>query len=687
MIAENKTYTITSPIYYINYYPHLGTAYTTVLTDVLARYHRSRGRGVFFLTGTDENGEKVMRAGQDRGLTPRQFVDEMSLAYKTAWNGLDISYDRFIRTVDEDHVRAVTRLFTTLQERGDIYKGRYEGWYCVHDETFILDAPDGKCPECGRPVERAARDAYFFALSKYTDRLLELYERQPDFVQPESSRNEVVRFIRDGLRDMCISRTNNGWGIPVPGDPEHVVYVWFDALVNYIAACGYPDDPERFERLWPASLHVVGKDILVRFHATLWPATLIGAGLALPRQILAHGWLLVDGQKMSKSRIAQQISKWHEDGSASLTITGLRPDELVRSLQEVAEIPREKTSIAVDALRYFLVRDLPPGADAEFSPDRIVERYNADLANDVGNLLNRALSMLQRYRDTVVPRACAPSVAAAPLVNAAAAAYEALEPGEALAQVSKLIAAGNHLIDDRKPWNLQKEGRQAELDETLYSCGEICRIAAVLMAPVMPSVAREILRQLGIPDDPGELLWERTAWGRWETGSRALTPEPIFPRIEARKAGGAQSGKNAATKTERGQTEPNRPAASSKESDRGTETGAESGAEIAEISIEEFQRLHFRIATIREAEKVEGARKLIRLTLDLGDEQRQIVSGIADQYSPEELVGRQIAVIVNLKPATIRGVKSFGMLLAADAEGSAILLQPDRPVPPGSPVR
>ncbi|MDQ2730682.1 MAG: methionine--tRNA ligase [Armatimonadota bacterium] len=686
-----KSFTITTPIYYINDHPHLGTAYTTILADVLARFHRAQGEDVFFLTGTDENGEKIIRAAQDKGLSPRELVDTMSAQYRSAWETLDISYDRFIRTTDPDHVEAVQRLFSHLQQTGDIYKGRYEGWYCVHDETFFVDAPDGLCPECKRPLEKVQRDSYFFKLSRYAQQLLDLYESNPQFVVPEIRRNEVVRFIQDGLRDMSITRTraeNNAWGIPVPGDPNHVVYVWFDALVNYIAAAGYPDNPARLDQYWPAAVHIVGKDILVRFHATLWPAMLMGIGLALPKQIMAHGWLMINDRKMSKSLIEQQLSQWKQDPNAPLKVTSLRPGEIVRSLQEVAAIPDEKSAIAVDALRYFLVRDLPPGADAEFSLDRLVERYNSDLANDLGNLLNRTLSMLQRYRQGLVPQPAegpmTPIIAEA--VEAAGEAFRELLPSEAVGHAWKIITASNHYIDEKKPWVLQKESRQEELDVVLYGCAEACRVAAVTMASVMPSASREILRQLGCPGDPRETQWDHTGWGGLKAGQQTLPPEPVFPRIEApRRDSGSQKDQrkdsNITDSTMKTPLSDSTAPAAASASSAATEKAAD------EISIDEFARVQIRIATIKNAERVEGARKLLRLILDVGDEERQIVSGIADQYEPEALIGRQIAVIVNLKPATIRGVQSFGMLLAADSEGKVILLQPDSPAAPGSRVR
>ncbi|MCA1596834.1 MAG: methionine--tRNA ligase subunit beta, partial [Chloroflexi bacterium] len=594
--------------------------------------------------------------------------------YRAAWIGLSISYDRFIRTTDDDHVRAVQHVFQKLQQNGDIYKGVYEGWYCVPCETFFTDAPDDVCPECGRPVDRVRQDAYFFALSRYQDRLLKLYQEQPEFVVPTFRRNEVVRFIEQGLRDMCVTRQRTGWGIPVPGDPSHVIYVWFEALVNYLAACGYPDDRDRLTNYWPAGLHVVGKDILVRFHATLWPAMLMGLGEALPRQILAHGWLMIDGQKMSKSRMAEQIAKWSGESRGPLTVVSLRPDELVRSLQEQAGIPLDRNPIAVDALRYFLVRDLPPGADSEFSPDRLVERYNSDLANDLGNLLNRTLSMLQRYRDSGIPAVSEGPLAdeAGRAVERARAAYEGQQAAEALHAAWDLVGAANQHIAREQPWVLHREGRDGELDTVLYALGEVCRVTAVIAAPVMPSAALEILRQLGLPAGPAELLWERTSWGGWPADGQA--PAATDSTRQEQRAPSSASKERSSTVDAPGAAPGAAPVVAPADTP-------------AEITIEDFARVRLRVATIREAERVEGAKKLLRLTVDLGDEQRQIVSGIAEVYTPESLIGRQVAIIVNLKPATIRGVKSYGMLLAADLDGKAILLQPDQQVPPGSPVR
>jgi len=646
---SDKTYYVTTPIYYVNDVPHIGNAYPTIHADVMARFQKLRGRDVFFLTGTDENATKVAAAARDRGVPVNEYVDKLTDQFKEAWAKLDIQYDDFIRTTEPRHIRVVEAIFSRLLEQGDIYKGRYEGWYCIPCETFFAEGElvEGKCPECGRNVEWVQEENYYFKLSAYSDRLLEYIESHPRFLQPEFRKNEVVSFIKQGLRDISITRQNQGWGIPVPGDPSKVIYVWFDALINYISAIGYLSDEERFARIWPADLQLMGKDIFVRFHCTFWPAILMALDLELPGELFGHGWWTINGEKMSKS-VGNVVA----------------PAKLA---DDLAAESGAKPEIAVDAVRYFLCREVTFGVDGDFSMASFKNRFNSDLANDLGNLLNRTLSMLGKYFEGTIPDPKSFSGGLKDIIaetaSAAAVYCEKLEFTKALEAIWQMIGAGNKYVNDTAPWELAKQGKNDELAGVLYSALEAARAAAIMIAPFMPATAVEIARQLGISDEFPSLKWaDATAEKPFKAGTKTQGPDPIFPRLDTKK-------KEAKKVTEQPQEAP--------KPEKTEDT----------ISYDYFSKLKIRIAEIKSAERIEGADKLLRLQVDLGDEVRQIVAGIALYYEPESLVGRKIVLLANLEPAKIRGVVSNGMLLAADVDGRAIILQPESDVPAGSKVR
>lgn len=647
---SDKTYYITTPIYYVNDVPHVGNAYTTIIADVVARYRRLKGQEVYFLTGTDENATKVAAAAQERGVDTKQYVDELAEQFKRVWESLDIRYDDFIRTTEERHVRVVKAIFKRLLEQGDIYEGDYQGWYCVPCETFYAESElvNGNCPECGRPVEMVEEKNYYFRLSAYQDRLLEYIESHPDFLLPEFRKNEVVSFIKQGLRDVSITRNNRGWGIPVPGDESKVIYVWFDALINYISAIGYLSDEERFNRIWPADLQLMGKDIFVRFHCTFWPAMLMALGLELPKTLFGHGFWTIDGEKISKSK-----------GNA------ISPAKLAEDLAGESGASRD---VCLDAVRYFLCREVTFGVDGDFSIASFRNRFNSDLANDLGNLLNRTLSMLNKYFDGVIADPGTYSGELRSLIADTARdaedACDRLEFTRALESIWQMIGAGNKYVNDREPWTLAKQEKTQELAGVLYSALEVARAAAILISPFMPATANEIARQLGISETFKELKWQNAADADpLPVGTKIQGPDPIFPRLGNKK-------KEEAPKVQ--------------EQPKETPAAAEA---VERISYDYFSKLQIRIAEILAAERVEGANKLLKLQVSLGDEQRQIVAGIAQYYEPESLVGRKIVLLANLEPAKIRGVESNGMLLAADVDGRAIILQPDSDVPAGSKVR
>lgn len=645
-----KTYYVTTAIYYVNDVPHIGNAYEAIMADVITRYHRLKGENAFLLTGTDENAIKVAVAAAERGIPTQQYADKLSEDFKCVWENLGIQYDDFIRTTEDRHVKVVEAIFKRLLDQGDIYTGHYEGWYCVPDETFFMesDLVDGKCPECGRAVEWVDEETYYFKLSAYTDKLLDYIESHPSFLQPEFRKNEVISFIKQGLRDVSLTRNNKGWGIPVPGDPSKVIYVWFDALINYISAIGYLSDDAKLNSLWPADLQIVGKDIFVRFHATIWPAMLMALDLEPPKAVFGHGFWMIDGEKISKSK-----------GNA------ISPAKLADDLAEESGAKRE---VALDAMRYFLCREVTFGMDGDFSMKNFRNRFNSDLANDLGNLLNRTLSMLGKYFDGIVPDPKGYSGGLKDVIvqttEAARESCDKLEFTKALEVIWQMIGAGNKYVNDTEPWTLAKNEKIDELAGVLYSALEVARAAAIMISPFMPATAREIARQLGISDEFASLKWaDATAEKPFKIGTRTQGPEPIFPRLGANK-------KEAPKVTE----QPLEVAKVEKTEDQ--------------INYDYFSKLKIRIAEIKSAERVEGADKLLKLMVNLGDEERQIVAGIALSYEPDLLIGRKIVLLTNLEPAKIRGVVSNGMLLAAsDENGNAILLQPDSDVPPGSKVK
>ena len=670
-----KRFYVTTPIYYVNGSPHVGTATTTVIADAVYRFQNLRGNDSYFLTGTDEHAKKVADAAAKAGKPTQEFVNDLAARFASEWKFLNIHPSRFIRTSDNDHKAAVAEVFLRLQKSGDVYKGSYSGWYSVADETYYTEAEveNGIARESGSAVEQVTEENYYFRLSAYGERLLEEIAAAPDFLMPETRRNEVVSFINDGLRDVPVSRRSFGWGIPVPGDAEQQIYVWFDALVNYLTASGWPNNPD-WETLWPADAHIVGKEIYTRFHATLWPAMLMGMGLPLPKHIVGHGWWLVGGEKGSKSK-----------GNIPT------PHEAVEFIQGVSGAQEE---LAVDALRYYLLRDISFTGDSEFSYTNFTARYNGELANDLGNLLNRTLNMLAQYEDSVVPDGTEAqkgfSGVAAEAVEAARAVAEALDaynPPRALEAIARFVSANNRAIDTAAPWKRNKEGDTLSVREALYTALEANRILSVLIEPFMPTAARAFRRQLGIAEELTGTYDELVAWGQFESGTRVTAAEPLFPRIDRTKLAAAlqqlesklekptSQGKQMTTPT----IEPSAPPA----------TTASAMPATDKIGIEDFVKVQLKTAKILTAERIEGAKKLLRLTIEVGEaEPRQLVAGIAESYAPEELPGRTIVVVANLQPAKIRGVESNGMLLAAtDADGQAILLQPDKEIGPGARVK
>lgn len=637
-----KRFYITTPIYYVNSVPHIGTALTTFAADVTARYQKLRGRTTHFLTGTDENGLKVKEAAEQAGQAPQAFVDEISAKFRNIWTGMNLGYDDFIRTTEPRHRETVQKLFSILRENGYIYQALYEGWYDVSSETFFKksDLIEGKSPD-GNEVRWVKEENYFFKLSAFAEPLLDHIAKHPEFIVPEVRKNEVVSFIKQGLRDACVSRQNPGWGIEVPGDPSQVVYVWFDALINYLSATGWPN--EGWQDLWPAEVEWMGKDILTRFHATLWPAMLMGAGLPLPRTLVGHAWLMMGGEKISKSKgnVVAPLELAHELAVAS----GCRED------------------VAIDAVRYFMATAMPYENDTLFTHDEFERRYNADLANDLGNALNRTLAMSHKFADGAVPSGHA-EAAMTEAISKAKSDYEISMEGyridRAVDATWTLIRFLNKYIDTRAPWALAKANDPA-LAAVLRSMLLCLRALESLVRPMMPTTADDIARQLGLDPirDWSEVGSEATLPSR----TTLLAPEPIFPRLDLKRS------KPMPEETQPAETFP-----------------APVAAE--EIGIEDFSKVRLKIGRVLEAEPVEGSDKLMKLQVVIGDERRQIVAGIRKNYEPVELIGRQVVVCVNLKPAKLRGVESQGMLLAAtDSDGGAILLQPEREAPEGTGVK
>lgn len=641
--------TIVTAIPYVNSAPHIGTLLTTLTGDVTARYFRMRGDDVFFVAGTDENGLKIKEAAEAQGRDPHEFVSEIAGRFIEIFGEFGIVWDEFVRTSEPRHIRASQAFFAKLQENGHIYKGRYEGWYDVSTETFFKesDLVDGKSPD-GNEVRWVSEENYFFRMSAFGDQIRAHIEAHPEFIVPESRRNEVLAFIKEGLRDLCVSRQNPGWGIPIPGDPSQVIYVWFDALINYVTATGWPDGG--YEEIWPPIVQWLGKDILTRFHATLWPAMLLGVGLPLPQTVAAHAWyVLGGGEKISKSKGNMVV-----------------PSALAMALAERSGCSPE---LARDAVRHYLMSTLPFENDTTFTQDDFDRRYNTDLANDLGNALNRSLSIAHRYLEGVVPDGPAENEALQ-AIQAAKAVYEAAMDGFRLEQASSaafgLVRFLGKYTDSRAPWALAKANDPA-LPAVLRSMLLCVRAAEGLVRAEMPKTADAIAAQLDLPPLG---TWSQIGEEASLPGGHILgQPAPLFPRLEIAKPAPAPKPEKT--------PKPEKPKMSET-------TPAPTGT----ISIEDFMKTKFRVGRVLEAEPVEGSDKLLKLQVIVGEERRQIVAGIRANYSPEDLIGRQVVVVFNLKPAKLRGVESQGMLLAAtDANGGAILLQPDKEAPEGTEVR
>lgn len=633
-MSDKKKYYITTPIYYPSDNLHIGHTYCTVMADAMARFKRLSGYDVRFLTGTDEHGQKIQTIAQEKGITPKEHVDKIVSGVKKLWETMEISYDDFIRTTEPRHIERVQKIFMELYEKGDIYKGVYSGHYCKPCEAFWTDSQleDGKCPDCGRPVTEEHEEAYFFRLSKYQDKLIELFEIT-DFLEPEARRNEMLAFVKQGLDDLCISRSTFDWGIKVPIDEKHVIYVWLDALSNYITALGYPDDKELYDKYWPADVHLVGKEI-VRFHTVIWPAILMSLGLPLPKKVLGHGWLLLDGGKMSKSK-----------GNV------VDPVKLI-------------DRYGIDALKYFLLREYTFGHDGNYSTEALIKRINSDLANDLGNLVSRTVSMIEKYNAGIVPDAKLEDDYDKSLKAVALAAADKVETEmdkfafhSALEEIWILVRRANKYIDEKMPWVLAKdEAKKDDLDTCLHNLAETIRIVSILIYPFMHSTSDEIRKQMGLWY--ADVAWEDAKEFEMMYQEKVKKGKPLFPRIDIEKE--------------------------LEELEKMKESSENDDENIPlelkpEIVYDDFDKIDLRVGEIIKAEKHPKADKLLVFQVKMGTEKRQIISGVAEHFTPEEMVGKKVAVVANLKPRKLRGLESKGMILFADNGDKLELVKTDAP--------
>ena len=639
---SGQPFYITTPIYYVNDVPHIGHAYTTIIADALARFNRLLGKDVFFLTGTDEHGQKVEKAAAEKGLKALELADRMVVRFKDLWKVLGITNDFFIRTTEPFHEKGVQKIFHRLKEKGDIYKGLYQGWYCVSDENFLtedvrLEAEGHKiCPDCGKKAVLVSEECYFFRLSHYQKPLLDFYAQNPQFVRPASRMNEVVSFVRQGLKDLSITRTTVKWGIPVPDDPKHTIYVWFDALHNYLTGAGYDWEMNRFEKFWPATVHLIGKDIL-RFHAIFWPAFLMAAGFPLPKTVFGHGWWLKDETKMSKSR-----------GNV------LDPASILKTF-------------GADPLRYFLLREIPIGLDGNFSHEGFLHRVNSDLANDLGNLVHRTLTMILGYfggkieegeeeeeKDRLIRKAFVD------LKTKVSDLFGDYAISRALEEIWVYINGVNKYLAECEPWKLApQEGKRKRLARILYQTAAAIRGTSYLLYPVMPESCSKIWGFLGEENPPESVPFSRLEFDGLRTGGNIQRPSPLFPRVALKDFLEEEAAPSPEKREEK----------------------------MDIVTFDEFKKMDLRVGEILKAEKVPGTDKLLRMEVDIGTEKRTMVAGVADTYPPEELVGKKLVVIVNLKPAVIRGIESQAMLLAAEVEGKAIIPFFEREVATGAKVK